>query len=296
MSNIPAFFNRKYAAAASKQGKKFTKTVFITPLKENKEYPITSFSKTGEHKFRLVPAVGELDNGNVEVVKVIPVYKTQEDGTRIDGRIVAGEWFFKYLNPFLMEHYKERFASKANKNGDIKFRTKSIALFWVMQSQLTEDGTEVTRKLHLATLPCAAYASAPKQAGDLFLEGGKFANDFDAEKGRELIANVSRKDPNDPLTKTVDVVVAKRLPTQKEVDTFVNAGLPAPEGIDNVVHLGKIMGLMPECFLEVRPSLKDMLRISDSTEIINCIKATLPQDVADAFLAAHQKDLTSNDQ
>ena len=271
------------ATQANAGGEKPARTPFLSPLVEAKDLPfvITGF-RLGENRFRLCPTFGAEDTGMTYDLKAIPVKYTLPDGRISDGTITADDWFWKGVNPFLMQHYKARFKSKKNPNGDVQLRTRTSVLFWAIIDTVDEN-KQPTKTLALVRLPGASYDGAPAAIGDSFKEGGSFFNDFNVESGRELIATVTRKDPDDPTTKMTTVAPAQIPATDAQKAAFKAAGLPAPAAVDKVVSMETLMDYLPKAFIEAddesRPSLSTFVRHSGIDEVRNCLKTTLPQDV-----------------
>jgi hypothetical protein len=271
------------AATQNAGGAKPARAPFLSPLVESKDLPfvITGF-RLGENRFRLCPTFGAEDTGMTRDLKAIPVKYTLPDGRISDGTITADDWFWKGVNPFLMQHYKARFKSKKTPNGDVQLRTRTSVLFWAILDTVDEN-KQPTKTLALVRLPGASYDGAPAAIGDSFKEGGSFFNDFNVESGRELIATVTRKDPDDPTTKMTTVAPAQVPATDAQKAAFKAAGLPAPATVDKVVSMETLMDYLPKAFIEAddesRPSLSTFVRHSGIDEVRNCLKATLPQDV-----------------
>lgn len=270
------------ATQAHAGGEKPARAPFLSPLVEAKDLPfvITGF-RLGENRFRLCPTFGAEDTGMTADLKALPVKYTLPDGRISDGTITADDWFWKGVNPFLMQHYKARFKSKKNPNGDVQLRTRTSVLFWAILDTVDEN-KQPTKTLALVRLPGASYDGAPAAIGDSFKEGS-FFNDFNVESGRELIATVTRKDPNDPTTKMTTVAPAQIPATDAQKAAFKAAGLPAPASVDKVVSMETLMDYLPKAFIEAddesRPSLSTFVRHSGIDEVRNCLKTTLPQDV-----------------
>lgn len=279
-------FKRPAQQAATQQnagGEKPSRAPFLSPLVEAKDLPfvITGF-RLGENRFRLCPTFGPDDTGMTYDLKALPVKYTLPDGRISDGTITADDWFWKGVNPFLMQHYKSRFKSKKNPNGDVQLRTRTSVLFWSILDTVDEN-KQPAKTLALVRLPGASYEGATAAIGDAFKEGGAFYKDFDVETGRELIATVTRKDPNDPTTKMTSVAPAQIPATDAQKAAFKAAGLPAPVAVDKVVWMETLMDYLPKAFIEAdeksRPSLSTFVRHSGIEEVRNCLKTTLPQDV-----------------
>lgn len=279
-------FKRPAQQAATQQnasGEKPARAPFLSPLVDAKDLPfiITGF-RLGENRFRLCPTFGAEDTGMTYDLKALPVKYTLPDGRISDGTITADDWFWKGVNPFLMQHYKARFKSKKNTNGDVQLRTRTSVLFWAILDTVDEN-KQPTKTLALVRLPGASYDGAPAAIGDSFKDGGSFFKDFDIETGRELIAAVTRKDPNDPTTKMTTVAPAQVPATDTQKAAFKAAGLPAPAAVDKVVSMETLMDYLPKAFIEAdektRPSLSMFVRHSGIDEVRNCLKTTLPQDV-----------------
>ena len=270
------------ATQANAGGEKPARTPFLSPLVEAKDLPfvITGF-RLGETRFRLCPTFGAGDTGMTYDLKAIPVKYTLPDGRISDGTITADDWFWKGVNPFLMQHYKARFKSKKNP-GDVQLRTRTSVLFWAILDT-TDENKQPTKTLALVRLPGASYEGAPTAVGDAFKAGGAFSGDFDVETGRELIATVTRKDPNDAMTKVTVITPSTMVPSDAQKAAFKAAGLPAPATVDKVVSMETLMDYLPKAFIEAeeadRPSLSTFVRHSSLEEVRNCLKATLPQDV-----------------
>lgn len=279
-------FKRPAQQAATQSnagGEKSARAPFLSPLVEAKDLPfiITGF-RQGENRFRLCPTFGPADTGMTYDLKAVPVKYTTSEGQLSDGSITADDWFWKGVNPFLMQHYKARFKSKKNPNGDVQLRTRTSVLFWAIVDTFDEN-KQPTKTFALVRLPGASYDGAPASAGDLFKEGGAFVNDFEIETGRELVATITRKDPNDPTTKVTQISPATMVPSDAQKAAFKAAGLPAPASVDKVVSMETLMDYLPKAFIEAdeatRPSLSTFVRHSGLEEVRNCLKATLPQDV-----------------
>jgi len=271
------------AATQNAGGAKPARAPFLSPLVESKDLPfIISSFRLGETRFRLVPTFGPKDTGVTYDLKCLPVKFTTPDGTISDGTITADDWFWKGVNPFLMQHYRSRFGSKKNPNGDVKLRTRTSVLFWAILDGFNEEKQPI-KQFALIRLPGASYDGAPTAVGDLFKDGGTFAKDFDVETGRELIATVSRKDPNDAMTKVTVITPSTMVPSDAQKAAFKAAGLPAPATVDKVVSMETLMDYLPKAFIEAeeadRPSLSTFVRHSSLEEVRNCLKTTLPQDV-----------------
>lgn len=271
------------ATQANAGGEKPARAPFLSPLVESKDLPfIISSFRLGETRFRLCPTFGAKDTGMTYDLKCLPVKFTTPDGTISDGTITADDWFWKGVNPFLMQHYRSRFGSKKNPNGDVKLRTRTSVLFWAILDGSNEEKQPI-KQFALIRLPGASYDGAPTAVGDLFKDGGTFAQDFDVETGRELIATVSRKDPNDAMTKVTVITPSTMVPSDAQKAAFKAAGLPAPATVDKVVSMETLMGYLPKAFIEAddesRPSLSTFVRHSGIDEVRNCLKTTLPQDV-----------------
>ena len=277
------------AAPGSKPGR----APFLSPFVEPKGLPfsITSF-RQGTTRFRLCPTFGPADKGMTLDVKVLPVNYKTADGQIIDGRIQAGKWFWDIVNPYLVRHCKPRFKTKANPTGDIQFRTRTAVAFWAFVDGLNEDKQPVTR-FSMVTLPGASYDGAPAAAGDLFKEGGEFFADFDAETGRALIAEVGRKDPKDPTTKTTVIKAETQAPDDKTKAAFKAAGVPVPTAIAKVAPIEAYMQFFPKEFQSEdesqRPSLSDFVREPSIEEIMNCLENTLPKDVVEGIYKENQE-------
>lgn len=310
-------FKRPAQQAATQSnagGEKPARAPFLSPLVDAKDLPfiITGF-RLGENRFRLCPTFGAGDTGMTYDLKALPVKYTLPDGRISDGTITADDWFWKGVNPFLMQHYKARFKSKKNPNGDVQLRTRTSVLFWAILDTFDEN-KQPTKTLALVRLPGASYEGAPYAIGDSFkgsvptepvsreyivyedswgrearrpvstaTTGGSFFKDFDIDTGRELIATVTRKDPNDPTTKMTTVAPAQVPATDAQKAAFKAAGLPAPASVDKVVSMESLMNYLPKAFIEAddatRPSLSTFVRHSGIDEVRNCLKTTLPQDV-----------------
>lgn len=275
--------DQQAATQSNAGGEKPARAPFLSPLVDAKDLPfiITGF-RLGENRFRLCPTFGSSDTGMTYDLKALPVKYTLPDGRISDGTITADDWFWKGANPFLMQHYKSRFKSKKNPNGDVQLRTRTSVLFWVILDTVDEN-KQPTKSFALVRLPGASYDGAPAAVGDNFKEGGLFFNDFNVETGRELIATVTRKDPNDPTTKMTTVAPAQVPATDAQKAAFKAAGLPAPASVDKVVSMESLMNYLPKAFIEAddatRPSLSTFVRHSGIDEVRNCLKTTLPQDV-----------------
>ena len=155
-------------------------------------------------------------------------------------------------------------------------------LFWAILDTLDEN-KQPAKTLALVRLPGASYDGAPAAIGDSFKDGGLFFKDFDIETGRELVATVTRKDPNDPTTKMTTVAPAQVPATDAQKAAFKAGGLPAPASVDKVVSMETLMDYLPKALIEAddatRPSLSTFVRHSGIDEVRNCLKTTLPQDV-----------------
>ena len=271
------------AAPGSKPGR----APFLSPFVDTKGLPfkITSFHQ-GTTRFRLCPTFGPKDQGMTLDVKVLPVNYKQADGQIIDGRIVAGPWFWNIVNPFLIKNCKARFKTKSNPSGDVQFRTRTAVAFWAIVDALDENKQPV-KQFNMVTLPGASYAGAPTAAGDWFRDGGEFFADFDADTGRELVAEVGRKDPRDPTTKTTVVKAATYAPDEKTAAAFKAAGVPVPKEVSKPAPIEAYMGAFPKEFMSEnpadRPSLSDFVRESPIEEVMNCLENTLPLDIVQAI-------------
>jgi hypothetical protein len=185
-----------------------------------------------------------------------------KDAAGISGAIMAGDWFFKQVQPFLMEHYANRFPGKKNPSGDVKLRTKQRVLFFASSRRVREDGANPETSIVALNLPGTNYPGAKPGIGEIFFTD--FFEDFHPETGRVLTI---RRTGSTPENTTYAIVPARTA-------TPVN-----PDWIPDVFKNVESAAI---------PSLKTLLREPSTEEIISSLKTTLPADVFEALMADSQ--------
>ncbi len=247
-------------ATAQKPTAKAEKPSFLSFLRkpdETQRYAIASFPVGAEHVIRLMPVTAEGAPQSMEV-DVLTVRHNETEG-----KILAGDWFVKTVQPWLLKNCRERFQRfvDGKPTGDVKLRTQKRVLFFAIRTAAATPEKPAHKQLCLCNLPGTNYPGAKVGDGEDFLSGGAYWEDFDQAIGRRLKIVASGSDAK---TRTLKITPERNATPLTDDDI---AALPvAPDGTPYI------------------PVLKDTLRESSREEIVQCLRETLPADVFEKMM------------
>jgi hypothetical protein len=247
------------SATAQSNGHQSARPAFLSFLKrpeERDKYSIASFPAGKEHIIRLMPVSAD---GAPQALEVT-VLTVKHNG--VEGKILAGEWFLRGVQPWLLKNFRDRLQKFVNGQpvGDVKLRTQKRIIFFGTRMTVETPEKPSVKELTLVNLAGTNYPGAKVGDGEDFLAGGAYHEDFDMVIGRKLKIVSSGAEAR---TRTLKITPERNATPLDDSDIAI---LPINDGLPHV------------------PLLKDTLRESTREEIVQCLSETLPADVFEQMM------------